>query len=168
MADKEQQNPRTQRANADVGSVADRIASALTSAQTHHRTHGGGLPLAPLFPPMSSPSLYCAVTPIDDRGRLADRSPIRAVGWSPGQPVTISVTHESIVIVRPGGPESITWQGHLRLPARIRHMCRVSSGDRVLVVISPVTDLIVVYPMVSLGAILLQHHVPASAVEETR
>lgn len=116
---------------------------------------------------MSSPSLYCVVTPIDDRGRLADRSPIHAVGWSPGQPVTISVTHQTIVIVRPGGPELITRQGHLRLPARIRHMCRMTAGDRVLVVVAS-SGLIVVYPMAPFGVILLQHHESESAAKETR
>jgi hypothetical protein len=167
MTDKEWQNPHKQPASDDFGSAADRIASALLSAQIQTCVHVTGLPLAPLFAPMPPSSLYCAVTPIDDRGRLADRSPIRAVGWSSSQPVTISTTQESIVIVRAGGPEFITRQGHIRLPARIRHLCHLSSGDRVLVMVAPVLDLIVVYPMAVLEVILLQHHASGSAIEET-
>lgn len=124
------------------------------------------LPLAPLLPPIPRSSLLCVVTPIDDRGRLADRSPIRAVGWSPGQSVTISVTRDNIVIVRPDGPESITRQGHLRLLARIRHMCRLSAGDRLLVLVTPTVSLIVVYPMATLEAILRHHRTSASVIGE--
>jgi hypothetical protein len=139
--------------------AADQIAAALASAENDAHTHVTGLPLPPLPQPMPTPSLYYALTPIDDRGRLADRSPIRALGWSPGEPITISVIQQAVIAIsQPSGAESITRQGHLRLPARIRHMCRLISGDRLLVAAAPATGLIVAYTMPYLESILLRHH----------
>ncbi len=151
------------------GSLADHIAEVLVSGETPARTADMGLPLALLSLPMPAPSLYYTVTPIDSRGRLADRSPIRALGWLPGQPITIIVIqHAVIVISEPSGAESITRQGHLRLSARIRHICRLTSGDRLLVAAVPATGVLVAYTMPYLESILLQHHTPAPADEATR
>lgn len=123
---------------------------------------GSILPLPRLLPPVSRSDLFCTVTPIDDRGRLADRSPIRAAGWAPGQPVTISTTDDhDLVIVRAGGPETITRHGHLRLPARIRHSCGLSAGDRLLVAVTATPSMLTVYPMATVEAIL-RHRAPGS------
>lgn len=112
-----------------------------------------GLPLAPLLSPVPHvSSLFCVVTPMDDRGRLADRSPIRAAGWSPGQPVTISITRDHIAIVG-DGPHAITDHGHIRLPSYVRHACRLVPGDRLLVAV-PAPGVLAVYPMAALEAIL--------------
>jgi hypothetical protein len=146
----------------EAGSIADQISAALCSTETEACRQVTGLPLAPLLPPMPVPSLYCTLTPIDDRGRLADRSPIRAVGWSPGQPITISVVQETVVVVsQPNGAESITRQGHLRLPARVRHLCRLTLGDRLLIAAAPGPGVLMGYTMPSLESILLKHHLSA-------
>jgi hypothetical protein len=145
-----------------TGSIADQISAALCSAEAEACMQVTGLPLVPLLPSMSAPSLYCALTPIDDRGRLADRSPIRAVGWSPGQAITISVVQETVVVVsQPTGAECITRQGHLRLPARVRHLCRLTSGDRLLIAAAPGPGALVGYTMPLLESVLLQHHLSA-------
>lgn len=146
----------------ETGSIADQIATALCSAETEACMHVTGLLLVPLFPPMPAPSLYCALTPIDDRGRLADRSPIRAIGWPPGQAITISVVQETVIVVsQSNGAECITRQGHLRLPARVRHICRLTSGDRLLIAAAPGPGVLVGYTMPSLESILLKHHLSA-------
>src|SRR2546423_10529947 len=79
--------------------AADQIVAALCSDETEGCMQVTGLPLAPLLLPMPAPSLYCALTPIDDRGRLANRSPIRAVGWPPGQSITISIVRQPVVVI---------------------------------------------------------------------
>jgi hypothetical protein len=146
----------------ETGSIADKIATALCSAEAEAYMQVTGLPLVPLLPPMVAPSLYCVLTPIDDRGRLADRSPIRAVGWPPGQAITISVVQETVIIVsQSNGAERITRQGHLRLPARVRHICRLISGDRLLIAAAPEPGVLVAYTMPSLESILLKHHLSA-------
>lgn len=116
-----------------------------------------GLPLPAFLPPVSPSELFCTVTPIDDRGRLADRSPICAAGWAPGQPVTISIANDHrLVLVRPDGPQTITRHGHLRLPAPVRHACGLSAGDRLLVTVTATPPLLTVYPMAEVEAILRQ------------
>jgi hypothetical protein len=142
-----------------TGSIADQISAVLCSAEAESCMQVTGLPLVSLLPSMPAPSLYCALTPIDDRGRLADRSPIRAVGWSPGQAITISVAQKTVIVVsQPNGAECITRQGHLRLPARVRHLCRLTPGDRLLIAAAPGPGVLVGYTMPLLESILLQHH----------
>lgn len=128
-----------------------------------------GLPLAPLFPPMPAPSHHCVLTPIDDRGRLADRSPIRALGWSPGQPITISIVQLRVVVIsQSNGTEHITRQGYLRLPAHVRHIYRITPGDRLLIAAAPATGVLAVYSMPSLESALLKDDTSESSHETTK
>lgn len=141
--------------------AADQIVAALCSDVTEGCIQVTGLPLAPLLVPVPPPSLYCALTPIDDRGRLANRSPIRAVGWPPGQSITISIVRQTVVVIsQSNGTESITRQGHLRLPARVRHICRLTSGDRLFIAAAPACGILIGYTMPLLESILLKHHIP--------
>lgn len=159
MIDKTSQVPHKSQSRTKTGSIADQIAAALCSAETEACMQVTGLPLALLLPPMPAPSLYCALTPIDDRGRLADRSPIRAIGWPPGQPIAISIVQKTVVVIsQPNGTESITRQGNLRLPARVRRICHLTPGDRLLIAAAPGPEILVAYTMPSLESILLKHH----------
>ncbi|MBE8525762.1 AbrB/MazE/SpoVT family DNA-binding domain-containing protein [Amycolatopsis sp. H6(2020)] len=99
------------------------------------------------------------MTTVDSRGRLADRSPLRVLGWPPMLRVSIgAVKGELIIIRRCDGPDTITGQGHVRLPARIRHRCRLEPGGRVLVVSFPTRDVLAVYTDSALDAMLLAYH----------
>jgi hypothetical protein len=159
MTGKTSQGLHKSQLRTETGSIADQIAAALCSAGTDLHIQVTGLPLAPLLAPMPAPSLYCALTPIDDRGRLADRSTIRALRWPPGQPITISVVQETVVVSSgSNGAESITRQGHLRLPAHVRHLCRITPGDRLLIAAAPGPGVLVGYTTPSLESILLKHH----------
>jgi hypothetical protein len=169
MTGKTSQGLHKSQLRTETVSIADQITAALCSAETEVCMQVTGLPLAPLLPPMPAPSLYCALTPIDDRGRLADRSPIRALGWPPGQPITISVLQETVVVSSQStGAESITRQGHLRLPAHVRHLCRLTSGDRLLMAAAPGPGILMGYTMPSLESILLTHHLSAPRHGATR
>jgi hypothetical protein len=153
----------------ETGSIADQIAAALCPAETGLPRQVIGLPLAPLRAPIPAPSLYCALTPIDDRGRLADRSPIRALGWPPGQPITISVVQKTVVVTsESNSTESITRQGYLRLPAHVRHLCRITPGDRLLIAAAPGPGVLVGYTTPSLESILLTHHLSVPRHEATQ
>lgn len=155
------------------GGPAAQPVTRLTRAAESDRSTGlldhVGLPLAPLSEPTPRPTQYFTVTPIDARGRLADRSPIRALGWQPSQPITITVIRHAIVVTaHAAGAESITRQGHLRLPAGIRHACRLNAGDRLLVAAGPTAGLLAAYTMALLESILLEHHTAASSGEAPR
>jgi len=169
MTGKTSQDLHNSQLPTETGSTADRIAAALCSAETDLHIQVTGLPLAPLLAPIPAPSLWCALTPIDDRGRLANRSPIRVLGWLPGQPITISVVQETVVVSSgSNGAESITRQGHLRLPAHVRHLCRIIPGDRLLIAAAPGPGVLVGYTTASLESILLKHHLSAPRHEATK
>lgn len=141
-------------------SIGVLIAAALAATPTEPPVPVTGLPLSPLRQSAPvAPSVFATVTPIDGRGRLADASPVRALGWQPGQSIRIIVTCDIVIVTGAGsGAETVTGQGHLRLPARIRRLCRIRSGDRLFVVAIPAADLTAIYTMPHLEAILWQHH----------
>lgn len=121
-----------------------------------------GLPLADMLEPHPDGSRHYATTTIDDRGRLADRTPLKIMGWEPGTPATISmIPVVGIILVRRDGPDAVTRQGHLRLPADIRHGCRLRGGDRLLVAAHPTEGILLAYAPFAVDAMTLAYHVCA-------
>lgn len=118
---------------------------------------GRGLPVMPLltFPPETH--AHYAVTAVDARGRLADASPVRKLSWAPGTSVVLHVVRGQVVVVTRSstpGRHAITRQGHLRLPATVRHTCRLRVGARVLVAAHPDTGVLVVFTTRVLDGVL--------------
>lgn len=141
-------------------SLGDHLASTLTTDRAVSRPQAKGLPVAQLHTHVQDASLYYAVTTIDDRGRLADRSSLRILGWLPESSISIRVVQGVVIVVtRCRGPESITRQGHIRLPASVRHFCRLAPGARLLVAACPDHDLLAAYTTSALDAMLLAYHV---------
>lgn len=85
-------------------------------------------------------------TTMDDRGRLADRTMVRSLGWGPRTAVTVTVLPDAgIVIVEAGGATMLTSGGFLRLSANNRHACRLRPGDRLLLVACPAERFLLAY-----------------------
>lgn len=115
------------------GSVGDQPFSVLAtpglSAQPPR-----GLPMTRLVSVQPTSSAYYAVTTIDARGRLADRSPLRILDWGPERRSDASDTAGGLEVVpQSGGHVVITRQGHLRIPVSVRNVRRFRAGDRLLV-----------------------------------
>ncbi len=70
-----------------------------------------------------------------------------------------------MVSSRANGTEAIARQGHVRLPARVRHACRLGCGDRLLMAAYPDRDLLLIYTMAALDMMVLAHAtaMPAAA-----
>jgi hypothetical protein len=117
--------------------------------------------------PSGTPSAYYAVTAMDTWGRLSDRSPISSLGWRPDVRLALKVTPSAVVAAPdPAGREAVTRQGHLRLPAPIRHLFRLAAGDRLLLAACQDRGFLVVYPIAILdGMILAYHHESAGGGE---
>jgi hypothetical protein len=108
----------------------------------------GGLPVTPLLVYPPEIDTHYVVTAVDARGRLADASPVRQLAWAPGTAIALHVVRGQVVVVsRTSASDSyaITRQGHLRLPAAVRHACRLRVGARVLVAAHPETGVLVVF-----------------------
>jgi len=52
----------------------------------------------------------------------------------PGQTVTFEIEHGPMVVVTPGESFAVNLRGHLRIPARIRRRCAITTRTQVLVV----------------------------------
>ncbi|MFD9735687.1 hypothetical protein [Umezawaea sp. NPDC059074] len=137
---------------AHLASVAKTTAEALPPRQ-------GGMPVATLLGQVEESSVHYVVTTIDNKGRLADQSPLRALGWLPEAAISIAAARGAMVLVtRNNGPDTVTRQGHLRLPAPVRHSCRIKTGARLLVAALPEQDMLLIYPSSTVDAALLAYH----------
>ncbi|WHT20186.1 hypothetical protein N8J89_03685 [Crossiella sp. CA-258035] len=135
------------------------LAAAVNSPSSARRPLRSGLPVAPVNTRTRVGALLYLVTPIDQRGRLADRSPLRALGWEPGRSISISVTDAAVIVVTGRrGAHTLTRQGHLRLPASVRHQCGLATGDRLLVVALTGHGLLVAYTPAAVSSILAANH----------
>ncbi|WP_134666070.1 MULTISPECIES: hypothetical protein [unclassified Amycolatopsis] len=144
--------------DAEPQSIEDHLLSILSAGIPPTSQQTKSLPVATLLEPEGG-TLYFVVTTIDSRGRLADRSPLRVLGWTPDCTITITTVGRAVIVAtRSAGPDAVTRQGHLRLPARVRHACRLSTGARLLVAASPDRDLLAAYPASSVEASLLAYH----------
>lgn len=119
-----------------------------------------GQPLPLIVVPASRPPrltnvLYRMAT-VDHRGRVADRYVTAALGWHAGTRLNIR-EHDGLLVVTadPHGVFKPTKEGYLRLPADVRRVAGVSSGDRVLLTAHVDRQSVTVFPPVALDALLL-------------
>jgi hypothetical protein len=125
-----------------------------------------GLPLIELRDGNAEGARYCVATTVDYRGRFADRTPLKIMGWEPATSITISmIPNAGIILVRRGGADAVTRQGHLRLPPNIRHGCRIRTGDRVLVVAHLDDGVLVGYTPFAMDAMASAYHASIATLD---
>jgi hypothetical protein len=96
---------------------------------------------------------------VDLKGRIADRALLSSLRWAPSTRLVIQETGGLYVIdADPRGVFSITSQGHLRLPATVRHWSSLAAGDRVFLAADPDAGRLVVHPPAALDAMVAQFH----------
>ena len=96
---------------------------------------------------------------LDDRGRVADQVVMGALGWRAGTRLEMRECGGLVVVTAdPRGVFRITEQGHLRVPAVVRHCCGLQAGDRVLLVADPGEELLAVHPPAALDAMIAAFH----------
>ncbi|MFI7645198.1 AbrB/MazE/SpoVT family DNA-binding domain-containing protein [Micromonospora sp. NPDC049460] len=119
------------------------------------------MPLPRLVARRAASTVYGLVT-LDSRGRVADRTAMRALGWAPGRRLDIR-EHRGLIIVAADqqGVFAVTKEGHLRLPAVVRHWCGLTAGDRVFLAADPDASRLVVHPPAALDAMIAQAHAAA-------
>jgi len=116
----------------------------------------GPLPLPSLIPGRTT-SLVYGLAALDDRGRVADRVVMRALGWHAALRLRIDESGGLLTVrTDPHGDHQVTNQGHLRLPAPLRHRCALAAGDRVLLAADPDRSRLAIYPPAVLDHALAQ------------
>jgi hypothetical protein len=118
------------------------------------------LPLPDLSPALATaevdarPRRVYGLAAVDDRGRLADRVVWRALDWTPGTRLQIRTAGGLVVVeADPGGAFAVTRQGHVGIPATMRHWCGLAGGDRLLLAADPALGRLVVCPPEALNRV---------------
>ena len=116
-----------------------------------------GLPLPGLLPaPRPSDAPVYGMATLDCHGRIADRTLLQVLGWPAGQRLTVRADAGTLLTVTPDpdGDAYVTGQGHLRIPAILRHRCALATGDRVLLAADQQRSNLAIYPPAALDAAL--------------
>jgi len=117
------------------------------------------LPTARLVEKPPTTTTRLVVTTMDVHGRLGDRTPPQTLGWLPGQPIAFAANAQAgVFVVRRGGPEKITSQGHVRIPLRIQHVLKLARGDQMLVAAFAQYDLLIAHTLAAVDAMVLAYH----------
>jgi len=95
---------------------------------------------------------------MDESGRVADRAMISALGWQPGDRLTITAG-AGVVIARrdPGGLVTMPAKPYLVIPAALRRRCGLRPGDRVLLAVFPDRDALAAYTFAVVDQALRAH-----------
>ncbi|HEV3287460.1 MAG TPA: AbrB/MazE/SpoVT family DNA-binding domain-containing protein [Streptosporangiaceae bacterium] len=95
---------------------------------------------------------------MDEWGRVADRAMITALGWQPGDRLTLTAA-AGVVIARrdPGGMVTMAAKPYLVIPAALRRRCGLRPGDRVLLAAFPAQDALAAYSFAVVDQALRAH-----------
>ena len=105
---------------------------------------------------------------VDESGRVADRAMIGALGWQRGDRLTLTAA-AGVVIARrdPAGMVIMPAKPYLVIPAALRRRCGLRAGDHVLLVASPVEEILAAYSFAVVDQ-ALRAHTPVPGVERKR
>jgi hypothetical protein len=95
---------------------------------------------------------------MDESGRVADRAMTSALGWQPGDRLTVTAA-AGVVIARrdPAGMVTMPAKPYLVIPAALRRRCGLRPGDRVLLAVFPDLDELAAYSFAVVDQALRAH-----------
>jgi len=95
---------------------------------------------------------------IDESGRVGDRAMTSALGWQPGDRLTLTAA-AGVVFARrdPDGMVALPARPYLVIPAALRRRCGLRPGDRVLLAVFPAQDALAAYSFAVVDQALRAH-----------
>ncbi len=104
------------------------------------------------------------IAALDERGRVAEQSVVRALGWDRGERLQCELLSTTAMAVRPdtAGRYTLARRGHIPLPVTARRWCHLQAGDRVLLAAAPESGVLIVYTMRALDAMVTAFHSPSA------
>ena len=98
---------------------------------------------------------------MDESGRVADRAMTTALGWQPGDRLTLTAAAGVVTARRdPAGMVTMPTKPYLVIPAALRRRCGLRPGDRVLLAVFPARDTLAAYSFAVVDQ-ALRAHAPA-------
>ncbi len=117
------------------------------------------LPVAvvPVIPAAPDDVLY-GFGRIDASGRVADRAATSALGWQPGDRLTLTAAAGVVTARRdPDGLITMPAKPYVVIPAVLRRRCGLRPGDRVLLAVFPAQDTLAAYSFAVVDQALRAH-----------
>ena len=120
---------------------------------------GRRLPLATVagVPALAGDVVY-GVGRIDASGRVGDRAFTSALGWRPGDRLTLTAA-DGVVVARrdPAGLATMPAKPYIVIPSALRRRCGLLPGDRVLLAMFPGQDAMAAYSFAVVDQALRAH-----------
>jgi hypothetical protein len=108
--------------------------------------------------PGTGPAAY-AIARLNRSGQVSAASVLSALGWAPGDLITVTVRHRAILVRPTGhGRRAVGADSSLVLPAAARRMCAIPAPSAVLLVAMPAADLLVIHPIATISRLLARRH----------
>jgi hypothetical protein len=154
--------------------VREQLISALLPDVTAPRPAPQPVPMpslpAPTPPQLDDPDRVLLSTGrLDRSGRLHERAVLCALGWGPGQELTLHNIDDMIVIkVVAGGDHRIDDRGGLALPAAVRRMCGITIGPPVVLVADVPEQTLLVHPARTITRLLAMHYQTLIGIPDAR
>jgi bifunctional DNA-binding transcriptional regulator/antitoxin component of YhaV-PrlF toxin-antitoxin module len=134
--------------------------SARPGVRGHSRTGAAcRLPVAvvPVIPAAPDDVVY-GFGRIDASGRVADRAIASALGWQPGDRLTLAADAGAVIARRdPGGMVTMPSKPYIVIPAALRRRCGLRPGDQVLLALFPGEDALAAYSLAVVDQALRAH-----------
>ncbi|MEO6088936.1 MAG: hypothetical protein ABIQ18_38075 [Umezawaea sp.] len=105
-------------------------------------------------------SMVYGIATLDGGGRVSERVISRLLGWQPGQSLDFSRV-DDVIVVRghPSGAFRVPGSALVAIPAAMRHWCRLSPGDRVLLAAAPRQGVLPIHTMAALDWMVVRYDV---------
>lgn len=134
------------------------VSSPVASPHPAPPSCSGGARRTPVIELAALPqqgSMVCRIASVDARGRVAEQSVVRALGWVEGQRLDIRVA-SGVIVVRAdiAGVFMLARRCHVPIPAAVRRWCALSAGDRVLLAVDMGRGVLLLHTMAALEAML--------------
>jgi hypothetical protein len=120
----------------------------------------------PQLPEPSRRDVVFGMSSLDCGGRIAARTAMGSLRWSPGDRVRFSVRDGLIVaMVDSLGQRELGQHGVLLLPVEVRRACLLEAGDRILLAALPTQQRLILHPPATLATLTAALHDTATGGE---